>query len=111
MTLSQKQQYFAKLVAELLRHIYSNGMACTFGEALRTPEQQKLYVEQGKSQTLNSKHLDKLAIDLNLFIDGEYKTDKESYKEIGEFWKSLDPDCVWGGDFSFGDGNHFQFTK
>lgn len=110
MTLAEQQQKFCWLVMQLLQHIYASGMTCTFGEALRTPEQQKLYVDSGKSKTMNSKHLLKLAIDLNLFIDGKYRTDKESYQGIGSFWKSLDAGCIWGGDWGW-DANHFQYSK
>lgn len=111
MTLSEKQQKFAVYVAKLILYAESIGYAVTFGEALRTIEQQKLYVQQGKSKTLASKHLDRLAVDLNLFIEGEYKTDKASYIKLGAYWKYLDVENVWGGDFSFGDANHFQYTK
>ena len=27
---------------------------------------------------------------------------------FGAFWKSLDPDCCWGGDFN--DGNHYSIA-
>ena len=110
MTLSEKQQKFCWLVMQLLRHIYASGRSCTFGQAWRTIEQQNIYIKEGLSKTKGSKHLDRLAIDLNLFVDGEYKTDKENYREFGEFWKSLDPECVWGGDWGW-DANHFQYTK
>jgi hypothetical protein len=50
-----------------------------------------------------------MAIDLNLFIDGEYRTDKESYKSLAEYWKTLNPANVAGYDWNF-DANHFQMT-
>ena len=54
-----------------------------------------------------SKHLSKLAIDLNLFKDGELLTKKEDFKLISEYWKSLNErnNCgyFWGWDFG-----HFQ---
>ena len=111
MSLSSQQIKFTKMVAELISWAYCQGYGLTFGEAMRTPEQQAIYIQQGKSKTNNSKHLVRLAVDLNLFIDGEYKGDTASYKALGEYWESLDPDNVWGGRFSFGDGNHFQHTK
>ena len=98
------------MLGQLIGWAYSQGCELTLGEAMRTPEQQKLYVGQGKSKALKSKHLDKLAIDLNLFVGGEYKADKESYRTLGEYWKSLDPENVWGGDWGW-DANHFQYTK
>ena len=55
-----------------------------------------------------------LANDLALYINGDYQTTTEAYKRLGEFWKSLHPDCRWGGDFRDKkgkpkpDGNHFS---
>lgn len=42
-------------------------------EGLRTPERQKQLVAQGKSRTLQSKHLVGLAVDLVPWIDGRYQ--------------------------------------
>lgn len=55
-----------------------------------------------------SLHYQRCAIDLNLFVDGEYISDGShpAYRELGAFWKSLDDLCAWGGDF--GDANHFS---
>ncbi len=110
MTLSEKQRKFTWLVSRLIEWAYDMGYEITLGEALRTPEQQALYVKAGKSKTMNSKHLEKLAIDLNLFVDGEYRTDKPSYEPLGEYWKKLDSECVWGGDWGW-DANHFQYGR
>jgi hypothetical protein len=46
-----------------------------------------------------------------MWQDGEwvYQKDTEAYSLLGEFWKAIDPDNVWGGDWSsFPDGNHFE---
>ena len=51
-----------------------------------------------------------LANDLALYIDGVYAKDTESYRWLGDYWKALDPDCRWGGDFKNPDGNHFSMT-
>lgn len=110
MTLREQQSKFVQLVAKLIEFAYTHDIELTFGEALRTPEQQQIYIDKGLSKTSNSKHLIKLAIDLNVFINGEYRTDKPSYQILGDFWKSLDPECIWGGDWGW-DANHFQYTK
>jgi len=109
MTLREKQSVFAQNIAKLIIWAYEQGYELTVGEFLRTPEQQEIYVKTGKSKTSNSRHLVKLAADLNLFIDGDYKTDKESYKPLADYWKSLDPANVAGYDWKF-DANHFEMT-
>lgn len=108
MTLSQKQRVFSLNLAKLIVWTYQQeGHELTMGEVLRTPEQQALYVAQKKSKTSNSKHLEKLAADLNLFIGGVYRTDKEAYKQMAQYWKSLHPDNVAGYDWGW-DANHFE---
>lgn len=49
-----------------------------------------------------------LADDLALYVNGIYQDKTEAYKRLGDAWKALDPDCVWGGDFKSADGNHFS---
>lgn len=110
LTLGEKQRLFCQLVGRLIDWAYANGFELTFGEAYRTPEQAALNAQKG-SGIANSLHTQRLAVDLNLFRDGIYLTDSASYKPLGNFWKSLDPDCCWGGDFvSRPDGNHFSIT-
>jgi hypothetical protein len=56
---------------------------------------------------INSFHKKRLAIDLNLFVDGDYITgDHPAWREIGAYWKNLHPENTWGGDFN--DSNHFS---
>jgi len=108
-SIRERQSVFVLNIALLIQHTYSIGYELTFGEALRTPEQQAIYIKNGRSKTINSKHLTRLAIDLNLFKDGVYLTATEDYRLLGDYWKNLNQENVWGGDF--GDGNHFQMTK
>lgn len=107
MTLSQAQKIFTLNIAKLIIWAYDQGYELTFGEAVRTMEQQKIYLASGASKTLNSGHLKRLAVDLNLFIDGVYMTDTESYKPLAEYWKILHPKNIAGYDWKF-DGNHFE---
>lgn len=98
MELSEKQQDFAENVGFLLSWTHAHtGWAVTLGEVYRPEIMQRLYLWAKKSQTLRSKHLDRLAIDLNLFIDGEYITDPEKYRPLGEHWEFLGG--RWGGRF------------
>ena len=109
-SLSSQQRKFAKLLEKLLHCIHSNGWECTLGECLRTPEQQEIYLKSGKSKIVDSKHLNKLAIDINLFINGEFTTNEHYYRKLGDFWRSLDSECVSGSDWNW-DFNHFQLGR
>jgi len=106
--LRAKQSIFVKNVGSLIDYVYENGFELTFGDAYRSPEQAALYAKQGKG-IADSLHCKRLAIDLNLFKDGKYLTDKESYAQFGAYWKSLHPANRWGGDFKkLVDSVHFE---
>jgi hypothetical protein len=110
MTLRARQCRFTALLGQLITWATAQGYELAGKEWLRTPEQQRLYVQQGKSRTLHSKHLDGLAVDFALFLGGVYQTDSAAYQPLGTYWTSLDPACVWGGDWTrFPDGNHFEW--
>jgi hypothetical protein len=110
MTLGQKQRLFVRYVALLIDFAYVRGYELTFGECYRTPEQAAANAAKGTG-TLNSLHIQRLAVDLNLFRDGVYLRASTDHKPLGEFWKGLDPLCCWGGDFKpTPDGNHYSMT-
>lgn len=110
-TLAQKQQHFAVMLARLILFADAEGWAITIGEVERTKEQQALYVQQGQSQTMASKHLKKLAADLNLFKDGKYCQKVSDYAALGAWWKGQDPQNVWGGDWArLRDARHFEYA-
>ena len=104
-TLGQKQRRFTRLIGLLIEYAYAQGFELTFGEAWRTPEQAALNAKTGKG-IANSLHIDRLAVDFNLFRNGKWLSASEDHKPLGEYWESLAPDCVWGG--RFGDGNHYS---
>lgn len=106
-SLGAKQRRFTKLVGLLIEYAYANGMELTFGDAYRSPEQARANAARGAG-IVNSLHCERLAIDMNLFIDGKYQTDSSAYAKLGEYWESLGPECAWGGRFSRPDGNHFS---
>ena len=117
MKLSEKQSIFLLNAAKLIIWVSEQGQYVTGGELLRTKEQQQIYFDSGKSKTMDGKHLEKLAIDLSLFINGTYRSDTEAYKPLGQFWVSLHPDNRWGGDWNkdgatgdetFRDPFHFE---
>lgn len=108
-TLGQKQRRFTHLVSDLIAYAYASGYELTFGDAYRSPEQAQANAAAGKG-IANSLHTQRLAIDLNLFVNGEYKTASEAYRQLGVYWESLGSDCCWGGRFSKPDGNHFSIS-
>lgn len=108
MTLGEAQRTFSFDVARLILEAYALGYEVTFGWAYRPPEFAEIYAAMKKGIP-NSLHELRLAVDLNLFRDGEYLTDSESYRPLGDHWKSLRPENAWGGDFQTRpDGNHFS---
>ena len=81
-------------------------------EGVRHWERQKQLVAQGKSQTMNSRHLTGHAVDLApypLSWDWEYFYPiADAMKQAAE---ELEVDLEWGGDWeSFKDGPHWQLS-
>jgi hypothetical protein len=109
MTLRQKQSVFARHVADLIIKAYELGYEVTFGDAYRDP---RLFGAPGVKKgygTAHSFHKSRLAIDLNLFKDGDYLEGTESHRELGEWWESIGG--TWGGRFRTPDGNHYSWGE
>ena len=109
MSLGEKQRLFTRYVGLLIAFAYRHGYELTFGDAYRSPEQAAANFEAGKG-IANSLHCQRLAVDFNLFINGEYITNSDAYKPLGAYWESLDPLCKWGGRFKRPDGYHFSLS-
>ena len=83
----------------------------------RTIEQQEQLVKQGKSKTMNSKHLKGEAIDICRYMGGvEYSFERKHILPIADIVKQVAKDkgykVKWGGDWlNFVDAPHFEFTK
>jgi hypothetical protein len=107
MSLNETQFEFSRHIALLILWAQSQGYEVSVGEFLRTPQMAELYAKMGKG-IRNSNHTRKCAADLNLFKNGKYLSDSDSHSPLGEYWKSLHPDNVWGGDFRRRDGNHYS---
>ena len=109
MSLVNEQAAFLLDAGKLVQYATDQGFVVTGGELWRTPEQQKVYVQTGRSKTMASNHLRRLAIDLNFFKNGELIYDKNVLRPIGEYWESLNPVNRWGGNFrSIVDVPHFE---
>ena len=96
MSLGDRQRMFTLMVGDLIRWAYDNGFELSFGDA---------YAKTGHKD--NSFHYSRLAIDLNLFIDGVYQTTTEAHEPLGEYWKAQGG--TWGGDWN--DGNHYSLGE
>lgn len=109
MTLLEKQFIFSSLVPLLINKAIALGYTVTLGECYRSPEEAARLAKLGKG-IKNSLHTLKLAIDLNLFRNGEYLTTDEAHRQLGTYWETLSAGkpyvCSWGGHF--GDGNHYS---
>lgn len=117
MSLSTQQQIFTQNIGKLIEWATCNEYGLTFGHAWRSPEEQQRLVDEGKSQTMNSKHLKRLAVDFNVFINGKLTWDWHKIKPLGDYWESLHKDNRWGGDFNddnikngFIDSPHFEMN-
>lgn len=109
MSLGDKQRRFTECIGRLIAWAYANGFELTFGDAYRSPEQAAANAKAGTG-IANSVHTVRLAVDFNLFKDDVFLTTTDAHRPLGEYWKSLDPEARWGGDFSKPDGNHYSFT-
>ncbi len=108
--LSIKQRKLVRLVPRLIDKFYELGYELSFGDAYRDPR-----CDYGHQ---NSSHRRRIAIDFNIFKNGVYLEEGIHFKEVGEYWESLDLDCRWGGRFSESelgagdgwDGGHFSIA-
>ena len=106
--LGQKQREFSYHVTQLIQHIYAMGYAVTLGDAYRDPRSHGKMGEEGPYGRRASAHKNRLAIDLNLFIDNMYIQQEGPYTQFGTWWKALHRENEWGGDWKSDDANHFS---
>ena len=106
MRLDEKQRLFMRLLPRLLDKAHELGFEVTGGDLYRDPRVHgDLGVRKSYSHP-NSAHKVRLAIDLNLFRDGEFLQLTEDHRELGEWWEKQHELCRWGGRFN--DGNHYS---
>lgn len=104
MTLRQQQSAFMKALGRLIQFAYDNGYELTGGD---------LWARTGHK--VGSFHYKRLAVDLNLFRDGQWFERTEDHLPLGEFWESLGG--TWGGRFKDEngnprpDGNHYSWGE
>ena len=106
MRLGDKQRLFMTLLPRLIDRAHELGYEVSLGDGYRDP---RVFGEIGERDGYGhprSAHKQRLAIDLNLFLDGVYCRKNEDHEQLGTFWESLHPECRWGGRFN--DGNHYS---
>ncbi len=108
-TLGQKQRAFTKMVAELILWAYKHGYELSMGDAYRDVRSHGKLGEKKAYGHPRSKHKQRLAVDLNLFIDGKYQSSTEAHRPLGQYWKKKGG--TWGGDFPIKDGNHYSWGE
>ena len=109
MTLSEHQAAFLLDVCQLISFATGKGWSVTGGELFRTSDQQAIYLRQGKTKTMLSNHLRRLAIDLNFLKAGVPVYDKAQLAEVGSYWEKLNSLNRWGGNFkTLPDTPHFE---
>lgn len=106
MSLSDEQWLFLKDVSKLIAFAAQHEYKLTGEWLFRNEEVQRKLVNEGLSKTMNSYHLKKLAIDLNVFFQGRLLSGKKDWNEIkflGDYWESLNEKNRWGGDWNMND--------
>lgn len=91
-----RQFEFMSRLPALIQKAFELGYMVSGGDLWRHPD--------APYGSKSSRHKSRLAIDLNLFKDGEYLTSTAAHQELGEWWESLGG--IWGGRFN--DGNHYE---
>lgn len=105
----------SSLVKVIQEAIKESPLDFGISEGLRTWETQKIYFENGKSRTMNSKHLIGRAVDIVVLVEGKASWNIEHYKIVADHIKAvanrLGVPITWGGDWkSFLDGPHFELV-
>ena len=109
---------FLYLIGKLYAFAEQNKIELICFTFYRSPEQQlqefikkkSKIKENGPHQKWTAEDLAIVEKGIALFDDSEITLSK--YKVLGDFWKSLDPLCVWGGDFEFAaDVYHFELAS
>lgn len=132
MSLLKARIVFSKAIGELLHEINNRGLEYILDEGKRSPIQAqwnashcRVYVDGKRCEQLDmahdnthafkpigikeSVHIHALGQDLLLIDGGKIVEAREAYEPLGAFWKGLDSNLRWGGDFKgFADLGHFS---
>lgn len=100
------------LVAVVKRAIEITEQDFSVLEGVRSYSRQEMLVKEGKSQTMNSRHLTGHAVDLVPFpVSWDWTYFYPIADAMKDAAQELGVDLEWGGDWkSFKDGPHFQLS-
>lgn len=102
MNLLERRMIFTNNICKLVTFITNQCIGVTIGECYRTQEQAEIYAKQGVG-IKDSQHCKGLAVDINLFCNGEYLKDVKDYKIAGQYWEYLHNNNRWGGNWDRDD--------
>lgn len=110
MSQREEQSNFARAVARLIDKAFEMGYEVTLGDAFRDPRLHGEFGTKSGYGAASSFHKMRLAIDLNLFKDGQFLRSTEDHRPLGEWWMAEFPGkACWGGKFN--DGNHYSWGE
>ena len=114
MKLSDEQNDFLFMLKDLL--IYTEILQAKYcvkmkiTELNRTIERQRKYVQDGLSQTMNSKHLLGLAVDFAPIANNKVAYESPVLDDMGAYWEAIGG--TWGGKWTgFTDRPHFEYDR
>lgn len=88
-------------LVRVVRNAAAGGALFRVTEGLRTPERQRQLVAEGKSQTLDSRHLTGHAVDVLPLVDGQPTFDWKYYFPLADAFRAASiaegVAVVWGG--------------
>ncbi len=102
-----------QLVAVVRRALELTEVDFGITEGLRSKYRQKQLVAEGKSQTMNSRHLTGDAVDVVAYVGGQVSWEWSLYEKIAAAFtqasQELNIPVEWGGSWrTLKDGPHFQ---
>lgn len=105
-----------ELVTAVMAKLQDQNFTIFVIEGLRTVDAEKANVADGKSQTMDSRHLFGLAVDLGIMIDGELTWDAKAYATLSALMLSTAADLqipiIWGGSWkTLKDYDHWELNR
>lgn len=105
--LARLQPYIAARAFALINGLRAAGVPAYISSSTRTVSQQASLVRRGTSRTMQSKHLDGRAFDIDVLGWSRDALPKAWWLAVGEYAESLG--LNWGGRWqSFYDAGHFE---